>query len=409
MRFPSLILFPVMATAVAMLWCGTVVPAMGEVFHLSSGGSIEGTLLNPDESPRMTYEVETSSGKLVLGRNTVRDVVAFSEQLKQYETFLPRMPDTIEGQFQMARWCDKNNLPEKRDYHYNEILKKEPDNEAARRALGYDRFQGKWIIRDEWNRQQGYVREGRSWRYPQDITMSERAATIEEKQVEWRKQIRILYRSLRRGGDKAQQAAAEIQKINDPYAALPLIEILNDERVPAIKELIIEALTNIDTSESTMALVKVAADDEDPSIRDRATIGLENRDNRLAVNYLISKLDSKSNERINRAALVLARLKNPSSVRPLIEALVTTHKYKIQQGGQPGRTTAGFGDTGGGGMSFGQKGPIEVERNIENHAVLRALLEIIEEDVNFQFDEASWKLWYANKKIPLTVDLRRDG
>ncbi len=386
---------------------GDCADALGEIFHLSSGGTIEGTLLNPDQSPRVTYEVQTGNGKLVLGKTTVRDVVAFSAQLKQYETFLPRMPDTIEGQFQMARWCDQNNLPEKRDYHYNEILKREPNNIDARKALGYERFQGKWIIRDEWNRQQGYVRHGGSWRYPQDIKMSEKTASIEDKQVQWRKQVRIWRSWLKRGGDRGQQAAAEFRKVDDPYAGLPLIELLKDEDVPAVRELLVEALTNIKTPESTMTLTEVAANDPDASIRDRATIGLESRDNRRAVNYLISQLKSSENETVNRAALVLGRLKNPSSVLPLIDALVTTHKETIQPGGQPGRTTAGFGP-GGGGMSFGTPKAEVIERDIQNQGVRRALLEVIEEGVDFQFNEGAWKLWYANKKIPLNVDLRRD-
>lgn len=386
---------------------GSGADVRGEIFHLSSGGTVEGTLLNPDQSPRVTYEVQTNKGKLVLGRTTVRDVVAFSEQLRQYETFLPRMPDTIEGQFQMARWCDQNNLPEKRDYHYNEILKREPNNVDARKALGYEKFQGKWIIREDWNRQQGYVRYGGTWRYPQDIKMSEQESAIEEKQVEWRKQVRIWRSWLKRGGDKAQEAATEFRKINDVYAGLALIELLEDEKLPAVKELIVDALTNIKTPESTMALTELAANDPDESIRDRATIGLESRDNRRAVNYLITQLRSSENETVNRAALVLGRLKNPASIMPLIDALVTTHKETIQPGGQPGRTTAGFG-TGGGGMSFGQPKAQVIERDVQNQGVRRALLEVIEENVDFKFNESAWKVWYANKKIPLNVDLRRD-
>ncbi|RCS54776.1 HEAT repeat domain-containing protein [Bremerella cremea] len=386
---------------------GSCAIAQAEVFHLASGGTLEGTLLNPDQSPRVTYEVQTEKGKLVLGRSSVRDVVAFSAQLKQYETFLPRMPDTVEGQFQMARWCEQNNLPEKRDYHLNEILKREPDNVEARKALGYEKFQGKWIIRDEWNRQQGYVRYGGGWRYPQDIKMSEQESAIEEKQIEWRKQVRIWRTWLKRGGDRAQEAAAEFRKINDPYAGVAIIDLLKDEKNSAVKQLLVEALTNIKTPESTTTLTEIAANDPDESIRDQATIGLENRDNRQAVNYLISKLTSSDNETVNRAAIVLGRLKSPASVRPLIDALVTTHKETIQSGGQPGRTTAGFG-TGGGGMSFGTPKAQVIERDIQNPGVRRALLEVMDEGVDFQYNEDAWKVWYANKKIPLNVDLRRD-
>ncbi|MBA2115508.1 HEAT repeat domain-containing protein [Bremerella alba] len=392
----------------AMTSLGCCAVAQAEIFHLASGGSVEGTLLNPDESPRSTYQVQTDSGTLVLGRTTVREVVAFSAQLKKYEEFLPRMPDTIEGQFQMARWCDQNNLPDKRDYHYYEILKREPDNVDARKALGYERFQKKWIIRDDWMRNQGYVRDGGRWRFPQDLKMMESDRNIEDQQVEWRKQIRIWRSWLKRGGDKAQEAARELQKVDDPNAGLAVIELLNDEDHPAVRELLVDALSNIKTPQTTMALVKLAANDPNDSIRDRATIGLEKRDYQMAVSYLIGQLKSANNTTVNRAAIVLGRLKHPASILPLMDALVTTHKFQVTRGSQPGRTNAAFDSTGGGGMSFGQEKARIVEQDLQNQGVRVALKQVLEEEVDYHFNEAGWKTWYANKKMPLDVDLRRD-
>lgn len=405
-KYPRLICTSLIVSLTITVGCCAVVQA--EIFHLSSGGTVEGTLLNPDESPRSTFQVKTDNGTLVLGRTAVREVVAFSAQLKQYEEFLPRMPDTIEGQFQMAKWCDQNNLPEKRDYHYNEILKREPDNVDARKALGYERFQNKWIIRDDWMRSQGFVRDGGRWRFPQDIKLMENDRSIEVQQVEWRKQVRIWRSWLKRGGDKAQEAARELQKVNDPSAGLAVIELLEDETHPAVRELLVDALSNIKTPQTTMALVKLAANDPNDSIRDRATIGLEQRNNQVAVSYLIGQLKSSDNTVVNRAAIVLGRLKHPASVLPLMDALVTTHKFQVTRGTQPGRTNAAFDSTGGGGMSFGQEKPKIVEQDLQNQGVRVALKQVLEEEVDYQFDEAAWKTWYANKKMPLNVDMRRD-
>ncbi|PQO25211.1 hypothetical protein C5Y96_25225 [Blastopirellula marina] len=392
----------------AMITMGSCVVAQAEIFHLSSGGTVEGKLLNPDESPRSTFQVQTDSGTLVLGRTTVREVVAFSAQLKQYEEFLPRMPDTIEGQFQMAKWCDQNNLPEKRDYHYNEILKREPDNVEARKALGYERFRNKWIIREDWMLSQGFVRDGGRWRFPQDVKLAKNDQDIEYQQIEWRKQVKIWRSWLKRGGEKAQEAARELQKVNDPNAGLAVIETLEDENVPAVRELLVDALSNINTPQTTMALVKLAANDPNDSLRDRATIGLEKRDNQVAVSYLIGQLKSSDNQVVNRAAIVLGRLKHPASILPLMDALVTTHKFQVTRGTQPGRTNAAFDSNGGGGMSFGQEKPRIIEQDLQNQGVRVALKQVLEEEVDYNFDEAAWKTWFANKKMPLNVDLRRD-
>ncbi len=395
--------------AAAMGLAGFCAIAEAEVFHLASGGTVEGTLLNPDESPRATYQVKTDNGTLVLGKTTVRDVVAFSAQLKQYEEFLPRMPDTVEGQLQMAKWCDQNNLPEKRDYHYNEVLRREPDNVDARKALGYERFQNKWIIRDDWLRQQGYIRDGRRWRFPQDLKMMAEDQKIEDQQVEWRKQVRNWRSWLKRGGDKAQEAAKGLQSLTDPNAGLAVIEVLEDEKHPAVRELLVEALSGIKTPQTTMTLVKIAANDPDDSLRDRATIALEQRESQVAVSYLITQLKSDDNTAVNRAAIVLGRLKHPASVLPLMDALVTTHKFQVKKGTQPGRTNAAFSNTGGGGMSFGSEKAQIIDKDIQNRGVRVALRQVLDEEVDFQFDEAAWKAWYANKKMPLSVDLRRDG
>ena len=59
-------------------------------------------------------------------------------------------------------------------------------------------------------------------------------------------------------------------------------------------------------------------------------------------------------------------------------------------------------------MSFGQEKPRIVEKDMQNQGVRVALKQVIEEEVDYQFDEAGWKTWYANKKMPLNVDLRRD-
>ena len=51
----------------------------------------------------------------------------------------------------------------------------------------------------------------------------------------------------------------------------------------------------------------------------------------------------------------------------LIDALVTAHKFKITQGS--GQTSAGFSNTGAGGLSMGSSTKI-ITRQIQNQAVL---------------------------------------
>ena len=122
------------------------------------------------------------------------------------------------------------------------------------------------------------------------------------------------------------------------------------------------------------------------------------------VAYFIVKLKDKDNIVVNLAAIGLGRMKDPSSIGPLINALVTSHKFKIVNPGGDGMS-ASFG-SGGSGLSMGNK-PKYIRRQIPNQTVLDALVAIT--GCNFNFDKQAWKYWYAAQKKPSpSLDARRD-
>ena len=76
--------------------------------------------------------------------------------------------------------------------------------------------------------------------------------------------------------------------------------------------------------------------------------------------YFVSKLSSKKsdNPTVNLAGVALREMKDPSSIGPLIDALVTTHKFKVGSGGGEGSISPTFGNGpggSGGGLSMGGK------------------------------------------------------
>jgi hypothetical protein len=89
-----------------------------------------------------------------------------------------------------------------------------------------------------------------------------------------------------------------------------------------------------------------------------------------------------------------------SAIGPLIDALITVHKFKIvtSNSGGPGSTTTTFGKgpgMGGGGMTMGQ-GPTYFKRDMQNQAVLDTLAVLT--GVNYGFDKRAWKNWYASQR-----------
>jgi hypothetical protein len=86
--------------------------AVGEVFVLGNGGQVTGELLNPDESPRKTFIIKTSTGgQITLDRSQVVEVHRPSPEELLYERIRPNYPDTVEGQWALAECQPRRGPP----------------------------------------------------------------------------------------------------------------------------------------------------------------------------------------------------------------------------------------------------------------------------------------------------------
>jgi len=96
-----------------------------------------------------------------------------------------------------------------------------------------------------------------------------------------------------------------------------------------------------------------------------------------------------------------------SSVGPLIDALITVHKFKIASS-NPGQISSSFGTggSGAGGLSVGG-GPKILLQPIQNRDVLDALASITGQST-LGFNVPAWRAWYAAQQNREAVDVRRD-
>ena len=120
----------------------------------------------------------------------------------------------------------------------------------------------------------------------------------------------------------------------------------------------------------------------------------------------VGELRNKDNNHVNQAGFALGKLGDKSAIPALIDALVTTHTFTVQEG-NPGQIGAGFSPHGGGGLSVGSTVK-RVKKDMQNQAVLDALATLAG-GANFGFDERAWKNWYAQQTKPRDADSRRDG
>ncbi|MGD0517460.1 MAG: hypothetical protein ABSA26_08000 [Thermoguttaceae bacterium] len=376
-----------------------------EVFVLDNGGRISGELLNRQENPRKQYVVKVAGeGQITLAASQVEQVLNRRPEEDEYEKIRPAYPDTVEGQWALAEWCRQQKLPIERQTHLKRIIELDPNHLEARRALGYVQIDGQWTTRDEAMIERGYKRYKGSWKLPQEIELLESKTKLESARQEWIQNIKRWRGWL--GTDRDAQARENFSNITDHMAVKALLLNLHGDRSVPAKLIYVEALAKINTPEASMGLAVASIEDPVEEVRQTCLDRLQTAKRPDLVEYYLAKLRDKksSNATINLVGIALGRMKDPSSVGPLIDALVTTHKFTIPKAGGDNSMSTSFG-SGGGGMSVGG-GPKIISKQFANQAVLDALTAITGQ--NFAFDQAAWKRWFTAQKKPETIDARRD-
>jgi len=395
-------------------WIGFVcLDLKAEVFVLQNRGRIEGELLNPDQSPRTIYLIRTPEGAQIgLDARVVAQVLRRRPVELEYEKIKPTYPDTVEGQWALAQWCLEHNLLTQRREHLGRVIQLDPNHVEARRALGYMQIDGAWKTREEIMTSRGYRLFRGQWRLPQEIELIQQKEAQQAEEREWFAKLKLWRGWL--GTNKEEVALKNFQAIQEPAAVRALAAFLENESSPTVRKLYIETLARIHTPEAVKILALQALEDPVEEIRLTCLDYLKTERRPDVVSLFISKLKSKDNKMVRRAAVGLAAMKDPTAIGPLIDALITTHTYKINPPGGPnamsatfGKGPGGAGAPGGTGMSFGG-GPKMVKIPVQNQEVLDALAKIT--GVNYQFNVAAWKSWYAQQRKnqqPTSGDARR--
>jgi hypothetical protein len=384
--------------------------ASAEVLVLADGGRVAGELMNPHEVPRRQYVVRVADGAtLTFDAAQVQKLLHTRPEEAEYERICPTYADTAAAQWELAQWCREHKLSAEREVHLRRVIELDPDNVEARRALGYSKIGGQWTTQAEAMIKRGYVRYKGQWKTPQEVEIAKNKHKLELAQQEWFQKLKRWRGWL--GSDRDQQARDNIQAIDDPLAAKALTMGLRDEGDPRVRMMYVECLAKFDTFEAAMALAVATMSDPVEEVRLSCLDHLQAKKRPEVVAYFVSKLSYKksTNDQINLAGFALGRMKDPSAIGPLIEALVTVHKFKIEKPGGDNATSATFGSAPGQhgtGMSAGG-GPTYISKTFTNQAVLDALIALTGQ--NFNFDKVAWKDWYASqKKPPKQIDARRD-
>ncbi len=382
--------------------------ARADVFELSSGGRLEGKLLPAEDSSKLNCVIELSSGgRVTVARSQITKIDFVTDAVTEYQKLARTSPDTVEAHLKLAEWCREHKLRDERRQHLERVLELDPNHAETRTALGYQQKNGQWMNRDDIMAARGLVLYEGKYLAPQQVELLKQQKESRVTQADWSNRIEQLRRWITgKRADKASQAHADIRAIQDPQAADAIVATLRREKDPQLKRLWIETAARLNSHVAVDALVNLSLNDLDEDIRHVCLDHLiKSRRPGLSTPY-VRALKDKDNEMVNRAGAALAQIRDPETLGPLIDALVTKHKIKVSDA-NPDQHAYSFSPDGGGAFSFGGKGPQFVVETFKNRPVLDAIL-TMSDSANFGFDQAQWRAWLAAQSKVTAVDVRRD-
>jgi len=383
---------------------------MADVFELKGGGYVSGEIV--DRGKKGEFVIKTPAGALVtFSKKQLQHVEQQDKTRLEYEARSRSLPDTVEAHRKLAEWCRQAKLGKLADHHRRRILELDPSDKKVRESLGYQNHQGRWVTRDEIMTARGLRYYDGKYRTPQDIALRERTISQKKAEAEWIQKIRLWRGWLK--GRRSAEAAQAIAEIRDPNAARALVDLLEKERDLQVRDLLTATLSELRHPLAVLTLVDLSLEDPDREVRLQCLDYLRKHHAPLRLTPYVKALKSKNNRIVNRAAEALHEFGNPIATSPLIDALVTTHKYS-RTDLPPGETNVSFdpsggnggGGGGGGGLSVGGKSKF-VRIDQRNLDVLQALVEL-SGGLDFGYDERAWRRWFINLQTQEFVDTRRD-
>jgi hypothetical protein len=386
--------------------CTLVRAASADVVVLNSGGKVEGTIVNADESPRKTYVVKTEAGQITLDKAQVKEVISRSLAEIEYERIRFTYADTVDEQWKLAEWCREKGLTRERSGHLERIIELDPNHKQARAALGYTKIDGRWNRREDALKERGFIEYRGKWMLPQDAEIQERKAKAQAAQKEWHIKLRQLRAQLDDRGPRAQTALDELKSLSDAAALPAIVDAFKSDNRATVKTLLIDALARIGTADAERLLAEIALESGNEELRHTAVDHLKQNKNPAAIGYFVGALGGGDNAKINRAGVALGELGDKSAVGPLIGALVSVQKQRIQQGGS-GSISPSFDSQGGIGFGVGGKSVL-IQRRVQNRGVHEGLIKLTG-GTDFGYDVVAWSQWLKDqKKEAAVVPGRRD-
>ena len=323
---------------------------------------------------------------------------------------------------ELAEWCRKNRLTRQRDEQLEQILEINPDHEAAHRGLGHTLHGPKWMTRHEAMLADGYIRHNGRYVTQQELDLLGKTQDRRDAEQQWTEKVRLWF-GWADGHHAARMAKGvhNLQEIRDPHAIPALVRIMAEHDDPEVRRFFVRLLAKLDGPEPVAPLVHRSLVDSVSSIRSEALAAIDPSQHKMAMALYIASLQNELRLIVRRAAVALSQVGDRNAITPLIDALVTQHRYRVTY--EQRAPSYGVGSDGSIGFANNTSGlPANIEglartgqlpygavvlppaggtvtkttivkRRERNVEVLNALKKLTNQ--NFGFDGRTWHLWWA--------------
>lgn len=207
-------------TLLSVLAC-ICVTAHADLVYLTNGGVLEGNAHR--EGAKVV--IVTPTGTITLPSSKVEMIVEKPTELdafnKRFDAIDPKGPKAARAYADLGTWCSENGLKNQAETCFLRTLDIEPENAVARNALGYEKYQGRWMTPDEVRKARGLVKHADAWVTAEakaDLLKMEAEAELERARAE-KERLRLARAEaeLQEARRKADAALAEAEALREAY------------------------------------------------------------------------------------------------------------------------------------------------------------------------------------------------
>ena len=204
------------------IFAAMVFPALAaaDEVYLKGGAKFSGRIESQTET---MLTINIGDGVVGVAMTRVEKIVKGRSPLDEYEERARALgPQDLNGWRGLGAWALSQGLSAQARDAYGKVMALAPDDPEARQALGFVKYDGRWMTEDESYAARGYVRMGGEWMTPaaaqqvQTAQATDQARQDAERRANQAEADKILAESR---AAKAEERAREAEEV-DPWSQI---------------------------------------------------------------------------------------------------------------------------------------------------------------------------------------------